>query len=266
MQKDTLSPDKLKPRARGVLLGLAALGPPSDLALARVLAEEILQPRVDLERLARRWVERGAADPGLDAATRAALAHLAHHGTPPAAAAGGIAGDGPLAFCLPIGIAARSTLRTLVSGSFHVALLTAPDPVSGWATVAVNVAVAGLLLGRRDVLPEVLDVLRANDAPAELADAIRRVPFLRREELPAPDGSALATALPALWLAHHEPKPERGLRWVAEVLGAGSRAAGVAAALLAARHGDIQTPAGDTAGGGESTRLLELADRLVGAA
>ncbi len=246
------------------MLGLAT-GAAADLALAGILAEELLAPRVDFERLALRWAECGAPDPGLDPWTRTALAHLARHGTPPAET-DGTSGDGPLAFCLPVGIAARSTPRNLVSGSFHLALLTHPAPRSAWATVAVNVAVARLLVGKRDFLPDVLDVLRANDAPSDLTDALRRIPFLRRDEVPSPDGTALKTVVPALWLAHHEPKPERGLVWIAERLGAGSRAGGVAAALLGARHGETTMPAEVTAGIGAGARLRELADQLTGAA
>jgi hypothetical protein len=263
MQKDRHPSTNLKPRASGLLLGLAAAGVPADAALAEILGEEILAARLDLERLAHRWAARGAADPGLDDWTRSALAHIAQHGTPPAHT-DGTAGDGPLAFCLPVAIAARSTPRNLVSGSFHIALLTHPEPRSAWATVAINVAAAWLLLGKRDVLPEVLDVLRANEAPAELAGALRRIPFLRREELPAPDGSAVTTAMLALWLAHHEPIPARGLEWIAARLGIGTRAAGVAAALLAARHGETPMPAGVTAGIENSERLGELAGRLTG--
>jgi hypothetical protein len=263
MQKDTLSPNNLKPRAGGLLVGLAAAGAPADLALAEILAEEILASHLDLERLAHRWAARGAADAGLDPWTRSALAHIAQHGTPPGETAG-TAGDGPLAFCLPIAIAARSTPRNLVSGSFHIALLTHPEPRSAWATVAINVAAAWLLLGKRDVLPDVLDVLRANEAPAELADALRRVPFLRRNDVPAADGTAVTTAVIALWLAHHEPKPARGMEWISDRLGVGTRAAGVAAALLAARHGETPMPAGRAAGIVEVERLRTLAGRLAG--
>src|SRR4051794_11924627 len=210
MRKDTLPLANLKPRARGLLLGLAAAGAPVDAALAEILGEEILGARLDLERLAHRWAARGATEPGLDPWTRSAFGHIAQHGSPPVQTDGS-AGDGPLAFCLPVALAARSTPRNLVSGSFHMALLTHPEPRSAWATVAINVAAARLLLGKRDVLPEVLEVLRANEAPAELTDMLRRVPFLRREELPAPDGSAATTATIALWLAHHEPIPSRGM-------------------------------------------------------
>ncbi|HEU4647475.1 MAG TPA: ADP-ribosylglycohydrolase family protein [Gemmatimonadales bacterium] len=263
MRKDTLPLANLKPRAHGLLLGLAAAGVPVDVALAEILGEEILAPHLDLERVAHRWAARGATDPGLDRWSRGALAHIAQHGTPPLQT-DGTAGDGPLAFCLPVAIAARSTPRNLVSGSFHIALLTHPEPRSAWATVGINVAAAWLLLGKRDVLPDVLEVLHANDAPAELIAALRRVPFLRREELPAPDGSAVTTATLALWLAHHEPLPARGMEWIAARLGIGTRPAGVAAALLAARHGETPMPAGVAAGIEESGRLKELAGRLTG--
>jgi hypothetical protein len=96
--------------------------------------------------------------------------------------------------------------------------------------------------------------------------------------MPLPNGTAVTTAVVALWLAHHEPKPGRAMEWIVERLGAGSRAAGVAAALVAARHGETPMPAGVAArlgetpmpagipaGIGEVERLRSLASRLAGA-
>ena len=225
--------------ARGALVGALAGGGADPLREA--LAEELAEGRTDLRLLAERWVARYRATPGaVDTETAAALEILAAQGAPPTA---GGRGGGALARTVPVALVAFRAPRTLVSATLHIAALTHPDPAAAWSAVAVNVALGVLLHGRRDVVPEVLEALTGNRAPAELIAAVRRVPVNRREALPSPaavSGDAVAAAAFALGLLQHEPLAARGFDLLRA---AGPTPAGAAAgALLGARAGDAAIP------------------------
>lgn len=240
-----------------------------DVALALILAEELLQPAVDLRRIAERWGEWARNDGrGIGPRTRAALAHLAREGTPPPMD-GGPATNGAVSRCLPVALATLASPRNLVSGTYHIAALTHPDPSSAWSAVVVNVAAARLLGGGRDFVPDVLEALGANAAPAELVEAVRRVPLERREDLlvaGAAAGLAIGTAEIALWFAHHEPMLERGLVWLASAGGDADTNAAVAGGLMGARDGERAVPARWVAALPDPDHLRHLADHLVGIA
>ena len=290
----------LSARARGALLGLAAgnaLGVPSeflhtpdaiaarfpggvrdilpgaaapwddDLALAVCLAEELLEPEVSLERLAHRWIGWMNDDGrGIGIWTARALRHLATHGSPPSST-GGQAGNGSVSRCIPVALATLNSPGNLVSGSYHTAALTHPDERCAWGAVAVNVAGHCLLRGIGDFLPEVLDVLRTNQAPDELIEAVRRVPVERREELPVTGpqaGYVVHCVEIALWFAYHEPNLERGLIWLANAGGDTDTNAAVAGALMGARDGEGAIPVRWIESLHEQPRLRRLAHRLVG--
>lgn len=267
----------LSDRATGALLGLAAgrrlvLGDASDggLALALIAAEELAAGRRDLRSLAHRWAARHRAQPGdVDPETGAALAHLARHDAPPSEGAG--TGSDPLVRAVPVALAAFDAPRTLVSATYHLVTLTHPAPEVGWSAVAVNVALARCLQGKRDFIPEVIEALRSNDAPEGVLAAVRRVPLLVPGRADSPDhandptpplGSAVGDAVAALRLAYHEPRFERGLRTWGDL---GTRAVGrtgLAGALLGARDGAPAIPPA-LAGGLDATALRALAVRLV---
>jgi ADP-ribosyl-[dinitrogen reductase] hydrolase len=289
----------LASRARGALLGLAAgnaLGVPTelldaetiarkypeglrdilpdaaapwddDVALTVVLGEELLESEVSLERLATRWIEWAQRDGrGIGLWTRKALDHIATHGSPPATT-GGQAGNGTVSRCIPVALATLNSPRNLVSGSYHTAALTHPDERCTWAAVAVNVAAHCLLRGIVDFLPEVLDVLRQNEAPAELLEAVRRVPLERQEQLPVngPEaGYVVHCTEIALWFAYREPQLERGLIWLANAGGDTDTNAAVAGALMGIRDGEGAIPTRWLDQLHEVDRLRNLAHRLVG--
>jgi ADP-ribosylglycohydrolase len=240
----------LSSRAEGTLLGLAvgrslAMGaavggaPDGELALAWILAEELAAGPADLRRVAERWVERFQADRrGIGPETAAALSHLAQHDAPPAEGAGRSAD--PLVRCVPVAVAMFRSPRNLVSGTYHIAALTHPHPLVAWSAVALNVALARLLQGKRDFIADVLEALRNNPVPEELLGAVRRVPVERRQDLVTAELSlseAVGCVKAALWLAYHEPLVDRGLRWAAEGGSGHSALAGTAGALLGARDG-----------------------------
>ena len=155
-----------------------------DLALAVILAEELLKPDIDLRRLAQRWAAWAEHDGrGIGIWTRTALQHVRMHGSPPAST-GGQAGNGTISRCLPVALRTFGQPANLVSGTYHTAMLTHPDERCGWGAVAINVAAACFLQGRRDFIGDVLEVLRNNAAPEELMAAVGRVPLEKREELP----------------------------------------------------------------------------------
>ncbi len=289
-------------RARGCLLGLAAgnaLGVPTelldtpeairarfpegvrdilrqdtpespfddDLALAIIQAEELLQPEIDLERLALRWVEWRQKDGrGIGTWTRRALDHIATHHSPPAET-GGAAGNGSLPRTIPVALATVNSPANLVSGSFHLAHLLHPDPRCAWGAVAVNVAIAWFLQGERDFIPEVLQALTANDAPDELVNAVRRVPLEKMGDLPivGPDAGHVVHCVEiALWFAYHEPRLERGLTWLVNAGGDTDSNAAVAGALMGARDGEAAIPARWLNEVPQVEKIGKLAEQLTG--
>jgi ADP-ribosyl-[dinitrogen reductase] hydrolase len=238
-----------------------------DLAFTVILAEELLEAEVDLRRLARRWIEWAERDGrGIGVWTRVALRHIRVHDSPPAST-GGQAGNGPVSRCLPVALRTFRQPANLVSGTYHTAVLTHPDERCAWGAVAVNVAAACLLQGRRDFLGDVLQVLRENTAPEELLTAVRRVPLERKEELPVTGpgaGYVVHCTEIALWFAYHEPNLERGLIWLANAGGDTDTNAAVAGGLMGARDGEAAIPRRWVDVLPEPARLRELATRLVG--
>ncbi len=127
-----------------------------DLALTLILAEELLEPEMDLHRLALRWVEWSERDGrGIGVWTRTALQHIRTHDSPPTST-GGQAGNGTISRCLPVALRTFGQPANLVSGTYHTAALTHPDARAAWGAVAVNVATACFLQGRRDFIGDVL--------------------------------------------------------------------------------------------------------------
>lgn len=237
-----------------------------DVALAVILAEELVQPEVDLRRLAHRWVEWGRTDGrGIGTWTRTALAHIATHDSPPAASAGR-ATNGAVSRCLPVALRAHASPRNLVSGTWHTAALTHPDPRCAWSAVAVNVAAASFLRGRRDFVADVVEALLANDADVSVLAAVRKVPLLRRDELTVTGPSAadaVTCMTAALWFAYHEPVLERGLVWLANAGGDTDTNAAVAGGLMGARDGLRAVPPRWLAQIPGTAELEQLALRLV---
>lgn len=239
-----------------------------DVAMSVLLAEELLAPEPDLERLTRRWVQWMEEDGrGIGGWTRTALLHLRMHGTPPAES-GGQAGNGAVMRCLPVALRFFRQPANLIAASFHTAALTHPDPRCGWSAVGVNVAAACFLSGRRDFVGDVIEALRNNDAPVEVTEAVRRVPVMRRSDLPITGGAQGYTVhcmQIALWTAYHEPELEPALIWLANAGGDTDTNAAVAGGLLGTRDGEESVPARWVAEVARVEHLRTLAEQLVGA-
>jgi len=241
--------------------------PPYDgsVALACILAEELLQREIDLHRLAYLWAEWAERDGrGIGAWTRTALRHIQAHDSPPTST-GGRAGNGTISRCLPVALRTFAQPANLVSGTYHTAVLTHPDERCAWGAVAVNVAAACFLQGRRDFIGDVLEVLRTNAAPEELLQAVRRVPLEKRDELPVGDAEYVVHGVEtALWFAYHEPNLDRGLGWLARASGGARSSAGAAVALMGARDGSPAVPEQWIAGLRDPDHLRRLARALIG--
>lgn len=211
-------------------------------ALGDALLEELLGGGVDLRRLAGRWVRWHRDDGfGADAALAEALAHLEAFDAPPPRLAAPSAWA--LVAALPAAVAAASP-RSMVSGAFHTARLVDPDPVAGLAAVSVAVAAARYLEGNRDVIPEVLALLRSNNAPAAVYDRIADIVRLPRARAapPGPGTPALDVAAWALRMAEHERDGVAALEGLAHA-GTTATAGAVLGALLGARDGLASWPA-----------------------
>lgn len=252
----------------GYLAGAAELGGTDASALAfrmaGMLADELLVPEPAVDRLARRWADEGASSPLLDEGTAVGLAWLQHTGMPRTAAQPGELPTWPV-LLPPVAILTFDSPRNLLSASFHLAGLTHPAPESQWGAVAVNVALARLLQGFRDIVPDVIEALRNNEAPATLLEPARRLPLLTRGEVVSLARSgppAAAATIASIWLAHHEPKADRGMGWLAEVpeLRPALPAAG---AMFGARGGVSALSETRVARGGPSGDIRALAVRLA---
>lgn len=196
-------------------------------------------PDPDLAQLARRWGDLAADDASLDPGSRAGFAHIRDHGAPRQARAPGERPTLPL-HLLPVALLAFENPRTVTALTWHLAALTHPDPESTWGAVAINVAASRLLQGHRDFVPDVIEALRNNEAPALLLEAVRRLPLLRRENIDgmAASGSpAIGATCAVLWAVHTEPRTVAAVEWLEGLPAPLAPAAATGAGLLGARDG-----------------------------
>lgn len=261
----------LSERARGTLLGVATgLGPgedpvPDPVERMLILAEELRDDPVDLGRVARRWVEwylreseRGPVAPG----TSAGLDFLARWHAPPRDLTPE-PDSAALVVALPVALAARHSSSSLVAGVYHVASLTHPDPATAWAAVAVGVAAAQFLAGRRDFLGDVIAALQTNDAPEDVLSALRRIPLRQPVDLTGDGGPGPIPCLEvALGILYQFGQARGVLRWL-ESAGPPPMVGALVLGLSGARDGEQSLPAMRVAQLGEAARMRTLAKRLV---
>lgn len=246
-----------------------------DVAMAVAVAEELLRPRPDPHEIARRWVRWMKEDGrGIGVWTATALEYFDRHDAP-IPDAGGQAGNGAVMRTLPVALRFFRQPRVLLNAAGGIAALTHPDPRCIWSAVAVTVACAQLLQGRRDFLPDVVEALQVNRKPAgtpdagvdEVLEAVRRVPRERRDDLALTGPAAGYTVLcmeVALWAAWHEPSLEAALVWLANAGGDTDTNAAVAGGLLGARDGERAVPSRWVEQVARAEELAGLAERLVG--
>ncbi|MEO8449757.1 MAG: ADP-ribosylglycohydrolase family protein [Gemmatimonadota bacterium] len=239
-------------RARGLFagieLGVSFKGSPTpadhrgresssgELRLIEALARELLAPQLDFPRLVTSWA---AAQPvpetWLSEETPLAIQALRTSGAPAPDDSFG-PGLGAALVTLPVALRTHRTPANLIGGTYHISRLLDPHPLGNWAAVAVNVAVACFMAGRRDFVPDVLEALKANDAPGAMMETIERVPIWRRPTPAAPDGRAggmLPELETVLWALHHESQPDRVTSHLSPGL-----ARSIGLALIGARDGE----------------------------
>ncbi len=228
-------------RVAGFTLGLGLLpgplAPPTgEQVLGRLLVEELSRPDFELGRVVAQWV--GTVDRSFECPVVArSLAELGRTGAPPVDPA---IGPGLGAALVTLAGAGRlfQTPRNLVSGVYHLACLLDPHPVGQYSAVAAGVAAGRFLQGKRDFVPEVLDVLLANQAPDRLIAEVRRAPVWvrsnRSESAEGLPGAAEAEVGFVFWALHHLGSATRVLEALASV---GPLARTIGRALLGARDG-----------------------------
>jgi hypothetical protein len=248
---------------------VAPLAPPAGrrraaIALADELLIELTAGGVDLHRLAGRWVNWADQD-GFegDAVLVAALGHLREFDAPATTLPSGSVAA--LAAALPAALAGGSP-RGMVAGAYHVARMLDPAEPTALATVAVVVAAAAFLEGRRDFVADVVAALRANDAPDLVLDAMRTIPRDPRTPPPVPDGDTpdpLAVVTWLLWMSYHRPRGVEVLREMALAGGIAPTVGALAGALFGARDGIERWPEVWLNGAGEDVaRRKTVAARL----
>jgi hypothetical protein len=208
----------------------------AELRLVEETVRSLTGPQVQLDRMVDRWIEPDAVgQPRWD--TTLTLDWLRRNHRPP------LPGEvppypGALVRFLPLAVIASGSPTNLVSGTYHLAALVDPDPVTLWSAVAVNVAAARFLHGRKDFIADLIEALRANQAPDPVLAAVRRVPL----ESPAALGQLdparpLDCAHLALWFSYREPRIDVALESVARVDRRGWLGP-LTTALLGAREGE----------------------------
>lgn len=228
-------------RLAGLSLGLGLGSEPTASAtgeqvLGTVLIQELSTRDFELGRVVTRWSEHLDRPYGCPVVARS-LTDLARTGAPPEEAAFGPGLGAAVVTLAGVGRLFQ-TPRNLVSGLYHLARLLDPHPIGAYAAVAAGVAAGRFLGGKRDFVPEVLDVLLANEGPERLIVEIRRAPVWVRPD-PTVATSGLATAPEAelgtvFWALHQLASAPRVLEALAVV---GPSARTIGRALLGARDG-----------------------------
>lgn len=235
------------------------------IALADELLVELTGGGVDLHRLAGRWMAWAEQDGfEADAVLVAALDHLREFDAPPTTLASGSVAA--LAAALPAALAGGSP-RGMVAGAYHVARMLDPAETTALATVAVVVAAATLLEGRRDFVADVVAALRANDAPDPVLDAMRTIPRDPRTAPHVPRGDApdlLAAVTWLLWTVYHRPRGVEVMREMAIGGGIAPTVGALVGALFGARDGIESWPEVWLNGAGEDVERRRMVAGRIG--
>ncbi|HET8629746.1 MAG TPA: ADP-ribosylglycohydrolase family protein [Thermomicrobiales bacterium] len=235
-----------------------------DTQMALALAESIIACRqVDPADIARRFVAWAASHPkDIGNITRLALRYHAqgvpHGEVGPRVCrelAGRCAGNGSVMRCAPVGLFHAARPEALVRDSLVTSALTHADPQSAWSTVAVNLAIADLVAGRREGLVE---RIAPQIKEPRVRETLLAAPGLARRDVRS-GGFVLETLGAAFWaLENHEGFEEVVVAAInlgddADTVGA------VAGALAGAREGVDALPRRWLA-------LLHDADQIAAAA
>lgn len=234
-------------------------------ALADALLVELAGGGVDLRRLAGRWVDWQRVDgAGIDPILTLALHHLRDFDAPIAdLPSGNVAA---LAAVLPAALASASP-RAMIAGAFHVARLLDPLESTALGAMAIVLAAAAFMAGRRDFVPDVVAALRANDASAELIEAVRTIPRDPRTSPPVPIGAnpgPPSVVTWVLWQAYHRPRGFDAMHELACAPDVSASVGALVGALFGARDGTESWPAEWLTRAGEDVVLRAVLARRLG--
>ena len=218
-----------------------------DTQMTVVLAESIATcGRFDPADVARRFVDWSASHPkDIGNITRLALRYHAQ-GLPwqevgPRVChemAGRAAGNGSVMRCAPVGLLHALRPAELVRDSLTTSALTHAHPEAAWSTVAVNLAIAELLAGRREGLVE--RVAAAVEEPGVRATLLA-APALAAREVRS-GGYVLETLGAAFWALENHAGFEEVVVAAVNLGGDADTVGAVAGALAGAREGSGAFP------------------------
>lgn len=219
-----------------------------DTQMAVALANSILSCRgVNPRDIARRFVEWAATHPkDIGNATRLALRYHAE-GLHWAAVgprvchelAGRCAGNGSVMRCAPVGLLHALRPEALIHDSLRTSALTHVHPEAAWSTVAVNLALAELLAGRRDGLIERVAALVEQEA---VRATLLAAPSWPRAVVKS-GGYVLDTLGAAFWALMNHAGFEEVVVAAINLGGDADTVGAVAGALAGAREGINAIPA-----------------------
>ena len=219
-----------------------------DTQLAVTLAASIVSlGRVEPQDMARRfvaWLQAGPTDVGK--LTRLAIRYH-EQGLPwqevgPRVCIdliGRCAGNGSVMRCAPVGLLHALRPAQLIRDSILTSQLTHADPQPVWAAVAVNLAIAELLAGRRaNLIPRVA----AQIEEPRVQRALLQAPSLARKDVRS-GGYVLETLSAAFWALENHPGFEEVVVAAVNLGDDADTVGAVAGALAGAREGFGAIPA-----------------------
>lgn len=213
-----------------------------DTQMTLAVAESIVaRGGIDPREIARRFVAWAATNPkDIGNITRMAIRYheqgVAWDAVGPrvcAELAGRCAGNGSLMRCAPIGLLRALDTAALVRDSILTSSLTHSDPLATWSTVAVNLAVAELVAGRREQLVERVAAQIGSDA---VRTALLAAPGLARDAVRS-GGYVLETLSAAIWALMNHDGFEAVVVAAVNLGGDADTVGAVAGALAGAREG-----------------------------
>jgi len=148
------------------------------------------------------------------------------------------AGNGSIMRCAPIGLLDFMHPERLVEDSINSSIITHWDPQARWAAVAVNLAIAEMLKGRKGNL---LPVLLRGIEQAEVRGTVAGVLRLKRVD-PEPSAYALDTLQAALWCLLNTSSFEEALVTAVNLGGDTDTVGAVCGAMAGACYGVESIP------------------------
>jgi ADP-ribosyl-[dinitrogen reductase] hydrolase len=168
------------------------------------------------------------------------------------------AGNGSLMRCAPVALLHYRDQERLVRDTLNSSIITHWDPRAGWGAVALNLAIARLLVGERDGL---LEAVAAQVEEQRVADAVRAVAGMTERDI-AHSALVLDTLPSALWCFSNTDSLESALVRAVNLGGDTDTNGAVTGALAGAWYGVGAIPARWRAGLTGSAEIAELATRI----